>query len=172
MCIDAEKRMIYVFGGKVLTPRSVSACTSSETEYSGLFSYHIATNTWTQIPVGCHHPSASLPDVMSVKSRITHCMVFHNAYVAIVSGPLTSVAPSLDYKAYFTQLKTDHPCFWISQTIPFGEPQNYPSSRYISYGHCTDVARRSTMHSQKFLEAKDDVMNMMMNMTTKKLNKN
>uniref|UniRef100_A0A1A9ZKV8 LisH domain-containing protein n=1 Tax=Glossina pallidipes TaxID=7398 RepID=A0A1A9ZKV8_GLOPL len=78
MCIDAEKRMIYVFGGKVLTPRSVSACTSSETEYSGLFSYHIATNTWTQLLVDCHHPSASLPDVMSVKSRITHCMVFHN----------------------------------------------------------------------------------------------
>ncbi|XP_073845147.1 muskelin 1 [Musca autumnalis] len=79
MCIDVEKRTIYVFGGKVLTPRSVNAAsTTSEPEYSGLFSYHIATNTWTQILVDCHHPTASQPDVLSIKSRITHCMVFHN----------------------------------------------------------------------------------------------
>ncbi|XP_013106897.1 muskelin [Stomoxys calcitrans] len=78
MCIDVEKRTIYVFGGKVLTPRSVNASTTSEPEYSGLFSYHIATNTWTQLLVDCHHPTASQPDVLSIKSRITHCMVFHN----------------------------------------------------------------------------------------------
>ncbi|EDW09382.1 uncharacterized protein Dmoj_GI19068 [Drosophila mojavensis] len=76
MCIDADKRTIYVFGGKILTPRSPTA--STEPEYSGLFSYHIATNTWTQILVDCHHASASQADVMSIKSRITHCMVFHN----------------------------------------------------------------------------------------------
>ncbi|XP_037927046.1 muskelin [Hermetia illucens] len=76
MCIDVEKRMIYVFGGKILTPRSINQ-TSTETEYSGLFSYHIATNTWTQIFVDCGHPSASNPDVLSIKSRVTHCMVFH-----------------------------------------------------------------------------------------------
>ncbi|XP_037825080.1 muskelin isoform X1 [Lucilia sericata] len=78
MCIDVDKRTIYVFGGKILTPRSVSASTSSEPEYSGLFSYHIATNTWNQILVDCHHPTASQPEVLSIKSRITHCMVFHN----------------------------------------------------------------------------------------------
>ena len=78
MCIDVDKRTIYVFGGKILTPRSVNASTSSEPEYSGLFSYHIATNTWNQILVDCHHPSASQPEVLSIKSRITHCMVFHN----------------------------------------------------------------------------------------------
>ncbi|XP_064543793.1 muskelin [Drosophila montana] len=76
MCIDADKRTIYVFGGKILTPRSPTS--STEPEYSGLFSYHIATNTWTQILVDCHHASASQADVMSIKSRITHCMVFHN----------------------------------------------------------------------------------------------
>ena len=78
MCIDAEKRNIYVFGGKILTPRTVTTSTSNEPEYSGLFSYHIATNTWTQILVDCHHPSASQADVLSIKSRFTHCMVFHN----------------------------------------------------------------------------------------------
>ncbi|XP_001361411.1 muskelin isoform X1 [Drosophila pseudoobscura] len=78
MCIDADKRTIYVFGGKILTPRSVNATGAIEPEYSGLFSYHIATNTWTQILVDCHHTSASQTDVMSIKSRITHCMVFHN----------------------------------------------------------------------------------------------
>lgn len=77
MCIDSDKRNIYVFGGKILTPRSVSNTTSNEPEYSGLFSYHIATNTWTQILVDCHHPSAAQADVLSIKSRITHCMVFH-----------------------------------------------------------------------------------------------
>ncbi|XP_055379380.1 muskelin isoform X2 [Condylostylus longicornis] len=76
MCIDIEKRTIYVFGGKILTPNVNQA--SSEPEYSGLFSYHIATNTWTQILVDCHHQSASLTDVLSIKSRVTHCMVFHN----------------------------------------------------------------------------------------------
>jgi len=78
MCMDADKRTIYVFGGKILTPRSVNATGAIEPEYSGLFSYHIATNTWAQILVDCHHASASLADVMSIKSRITHCMVFHN----------------------------------------------------------------------------------------------
>lgn len=75
MCIDADKRTIYVFGGKILTPRS--ATSTVEPEYSGLFSYHIATNTWTQILVDCHHASASQADIMSIKSRATHCMVFH-----------------------------------------------------------------------------------------------
>ncbi|KAH8270798.1 hypothetical protein KR018_005078 [Drosophila ironensis] len=78
MCMDADKRTIYIFGGKILTPRSVNATASIEPEYSGLFSYHIATNTWAQIMVDCHHASASQADVMSIKSRITHCMVFHN----------------------------------------------------------------------------------------------
>lgn len=80
MCIDSDKRNIYVFGGKILTPRSVSNTTSNEPEYSGLFSYHIATNTWTQILVDCHHPSAAQADVLSIKSRITHCMVFHTKH--------------------------------------------------------------------------------------------
>ncbi|ALC41608.1 muskelin, partial [Drosophila busckii] len=77
MCMDTDKRTIYVFGGKILTPRSSTATSAIEAEYSGLFSYHIATNTWTQILVDCHHASASQADVMSIKSRITHCMVFH-----------------------------------------------------------------------------------------------
>lgn len=78
MCIDIEKRMIYVFGGKILTPKNVNSIASGEPDYSGLFSYHIATNTWTQILVDCHHPSACQSEVLSIKSRITHCMVFHN----------------------------------------------------------------------------------------------
>lgn len=77
MCIDIAKRNIYVFGGRILAPRNVDVQNDPNT-FSGLFSYHIPTNTWTQILVDCAHPTASNPEVMSIKSRVTHCMVFHH----------------------------------------------------------------------------------------------
>lgn len=46
------------------------------TEYSGLYSYHIPTNTWNLLLVDCGHPTASNPDVNSIKSRGAHSMVF------------------------------------------------------------------------------------------------
>lgn len=77
MCIDIAKRNIYVFGGRILSPRNVDVL-QNELSYSGLYSYHIPTNTWTQILVDCAHPTASNPEVMSIKSRVTHCMLFHH----------------------------------------------------------------------------------------------
>lgn len=49
-----------------------------EYRYSGLFSYQIGTNTWTEILMDCGHPLASDPDRDSIKSRVTHSMLFHN----------------------------------------------------------------------------------------------
>lgn len=77
MCIDIAKRTIYVFGGRVLTPRKIDDL-SNEPQYSGLYSFNIANSTWTQILVDCGHPTASNPEVMSIKSRVTHSMLFHH----------------------------------------------------------------------------------------------
>lgn len=80
MCIDISKQTIYVFGGRILTPRNLDDL-SNDPQYSGLYSYHIGTNTWTQILVDCGHPTSSNPEVLSIKARVTHSMVFH--YVSI-----------------------------------------------------------------------------------------
>ena len=85
MCIDTAKHTIYVFGGRVVTPRNIDELTN-DVQYSGLYSYHIGNNTWTQILVDCDHPSSSNPDVLSIKSRVTHSMLFHNVcYILILS---------------------------------------------------------------------------------------
>lgn len=76
MCLDEDTQTIYVFGGRIVSPRN-SEELSNNPQYSGLFSYHIATNTWQQILVDCAHPTASNPDVASIKSRVTHSMLFH-----------------------------------------------------------------------------------------------
>lgn len=76
MCIDLEKNTIYVFGGRILTPRNIDVL-STDMLYSGLYSYHIGTNTWTEVLVDCGHPSAANPDVQSIKARVTHSMLFH-----------------------------------------------------------------------------------------------
>lgn len=84
MCIDISKRDIYVFGGRILAPRNVDV-TNEPVSFSGLFSYHIPTNTWTQILVDSCHPTASNPEVMSIKSRVTHCMLFHHVSFIILA---------------------------------------------------------------------------------------
>lgn len=84
MCIDVAKRTIYVFGGRILTPRNIDEL-SNEAQYSGLFSFHIGTNTWTEILVDCGHPSASNPEVLSIKSRVTHSMLFHHVILIFFS---------------------------------------------------------------------------------------
>ncbi|XP_052899336.1 muskelin isoform X2 [Anopheles moucheti] len=81
MCIDVDKQTIYVFGGRILEPRYVNEEeTAGQYRYSGLFSYHISTNTWTHILVDCEHPSASSPYVQSIRSRVTHSMLFHHKH--------------------------------------------------------------------------------------------
>uniref|UniRef100_A0A182NNJ1 F5/8 type C domain-containing protein n=1 Tax=Anopheles dirus TaxID=7168 RepID=A0A182NNJ1_9DIPT len=87
MCIDVDKQTIYVFGGRILEPNyrvSLSFRNEEETtgqyRYSGLFSYHISTNTWTHILVDCEHPNASSPHALSIRSRVTHSMLFHHKH--------------------------------------------------------------------------------------------
>ncbi|XP_062544151.1 muskelin isoform X2 [Armigeres subalbatus] len=85
MCIDVDKQTIYVFGGRILEPKySFSFRNEEETtgdyKYSGLFSYHISTNTWNHILVDCGHPTAASPYVQSIKSRVTHSMLFHHKH--------------------------------------------------------------------------------------------
>ncbi|XP_058830933.1 muskelin isoform X1 [Topomyia yanbarensis] len=85
MCIDGDKQTIYVFGGRILEPKfSFSFRNEEETtgdyKYSGLFSYHISTNTWNHILVDCGHQSAASPHVQSIKSRVTHSMLFHHKH--------------------------------------------------------------------------------------------
>lgn len=100
MCIDISKRNIYVFGGRVLTQRVIDDL-SNEPMYSGLFSYHIGTNTWTQILVDCAHPTASNPEVMSIKSRVTHSMLFHHVCISHTHSRLPSIQfhPVLTFSA-------------------------------------------------------------------------
>ncbi|XP_058125711.1 muskelin isoform X3 [Anopheles ziemanni] len=87
MCIDVDKQTIYVFGGRILEPNyriSLSFRNEEETtgnyRYSGLFSYHISTNTWTHIMVDCDDQLASSPHVHSIRSRVTHSMLFHHKH--------------------------------------------------------------------------------------------
>lgn len=77
LAIDSMKRTIYVFGGRILTASNTDELTSDQF-YSGLYAYHISDNVWTLLLVDCAHPTAANPEVNSIKSRITHTMLFHD----------------------------------------------------------------------------------------------
>ncbi|KAK2151233.1 hypothetical protein LSH36_371g00004 [Paralvinella palmiformis] len=67
MVMDVEKQNIYVFGGRILT------CTTegervTESLFSGLYHFHVPTNTWCKLRDDC-------PEL---KSRIGHSMLFHS----------------------------------------------------------------------------------------------
>lgn len=80
MCVDQETRTIYVFGGQSLLNNSAdsspiaAAIAAGEKTYSGLFEYHIPTNTWRKRrdDIG----SGASPD-KELKSRSSHSMLFH-----------------------------------------------------------------------------------------------
>lgn len=76
--MDIAKRNIYVFGGRILTPRKLDVLQCEPIRFSGLFVYNIPNNTWTQLMVDYKHPSAQNPEVLSIKSRVTHSMLFHH----------------------------------------------------------------------------------------------
>lgn len=100
MCIDIAKRNIYVFGGRILTPRNIEVLPNDPVSFSGLFSYHIPTNTWTQILVDCAHPTASNPEVLSIKSRVTHCMLFHHVSFIITGFSDSNEVESITFFGY------------------------------------------------------------------------
>ena len=90
MVMDIEERVIYVFGGRVLSPSRWEGClggleqeggvrsnfTPNDSVLSGLYSYHVSTNTWTKLRDDCGNNST--PKVNEIKSRIGHSMLFHS----------------------------------------------------------------------------------------------
>jgi len=94
MCIDRTRRTIYVFGGQSLYSSSSSAATgdgeASSTAtaaartakcYSGLYEYHIPTNSWKKLrddQVTADPASAAGAHTKkTLKSRSSHSMLFH-----------------------------------------------------------------------------------------------
>ncbi|XP_023702338.1 muskelin [Cryptotermes secundus] len=84
MSMDVAKRTVYVFGGRVLTPPAgmaddrpgcVGLVGTSEPTFSGLFSYHVPTNTWTKLCDDSSRPGS--PGVPTIRSRVGHSMLFH-----------------------------------------------------------------------------------------------
>lgn len=67
ICMDSDKNMIYVFGGRVLTSTSGDD-RIHEPAFSGLYSYDCSTSTWTKLKSDC-------PEL---RSRIGHSMLFHS----------------------------------------------------------------------------------------------
>ena len=56
-------------------PGCVGLVGSSEPIFSGLFSYHVPTNTWTKLCDDCSRPGS--PGVPTIRSRVGHSMLFH-----------------------------------------------------------------------------------------------
>ncbi|KAL3852859.1 hypothetical protein ACJMK2_016468 [Sinanodonta woodiana] len=67
MVMDIERQNIYVFGGRVLVGNSDSTERGSEPTFSGLYAYHVPTNTWQKL----------MDDCAELRSRIGHSMLFH-----------------------------------------------------------------------------------------------
>ena len=80
MCLDPEKRHIYVFGGQTLfmqTPTgTLQERPAADKKFSGLFVYHIPDNTWRLLCDDGDSPSDSLPQI---RSRTGHSMLFNTA---------------------------------------------------------------------------------------------
>uniref|UniRef100_A0A3P8UPD0 Muskelin 1, intracellular mediator containing kelch motifs n=1 Tax=Cynoglossus semilaevis TaxID=244447 RepID=A0A3P8UPD0_CYNSE len=73
MCMDADKHMIYTFGGRILTCNgSVEDSRTTEPQFSGLYTYHCQAGTWTLL-----REDSSNAGPEDVQSRIGHCMLFH-----------------------------------------------------------------------------------------------
>ncbi|XP_059059021.1 muskelin [Achroia grisella] len=69
MCIDTDTQTIYVFGGRVL-PTNTEEVVSPQ--YSGLYAYYIATNTWQLLLSDKPDPAVPSP-----QPRVSHSMLFH-----------------------------------------------------------------------------------------------
>ncbi|XP_049964033.1 muskelin isoform X1 [Schistocerca serialis cubense] len=87
MCMDVERRTIYVFGGRVLTPQCsmvderpgfIGLVGPVEPIFSGLFSYHVPTNTWKKLCDDSCWPEGA--PCTAIRSRVGHSMLFHPSY--------------------------------------------------------------------------------------------
>ncbi|XP_034941544.1 muskelin [Chelonus insularis] len=80
MCIDVTERMIYVFGGRIIAPSGGveehgMSLSPVEPVFSGLYSYHIPTNTWKLLACDIARPSPM--NVPTIRSRVGHSMLFY-----------------------------------------------------------------------------------------------
>jgi len=76
MCLDQEKRDIYVFGGQALHVHKPSDPPhSQDKKYSGLYVYHVSNNTWRLLWQDGEQVGDSIPPI---RSRTGHSMLFNN----------------------------------------------------------------------------------------------
>lgn len=86
MCLDFDKRNIYVFGGQSLFVFPTGdERPSSEKKFSGLYVYHIPTNTWTLL---WEDGEVKTPGFPPLRSRTGHSMLFntHDRKLYIFGG--------------------------------------------------------------------------------------
>jgi len=84
MCIDLQKRSIYVFGGQSLFPLQGGAGEAGERsgtggmekKFSGLYRYHVADNSWQLLR---EDGAAAGPGSPPLRSRTGHSMLFNTA---------------------------------------------------------------------------------------------
>jgi len=79
MCIDSDMQTIYVFGGQSLYLSMADGPVSiTEKMYSGLYEYHIPSNTWKKKRDDIVGGGSNPQPVGELKSRSSHSMLFHS----------------------------------------------------------------------------------------------
>ncbi|KAJ3045304.1 Muskelin 1, intracellular mediator containing kelch motif [Rhizophlyctis rosea] len=78
MVVDADRQVLYVFGGRAISPDV------SQTIYSGLYAYSIPHNQWREIRTDHNQPDYAV----QLKSRIGHSMLLnpHTRELYIFAG--------------------------------------------------------------------------------------
>uniref|UniRef100_T1J0F1 Muskelin N-terminal domain-containing protein n=1 Tax=Strigamia maritima TaxID=126957 RepID=T1J0F1_STRMM len=87
MCLDPERRQIFTFGryldSAMRAPENLKSDfyvntsderTTTEPGFSGLYSYHVPTNTWKKLRDDCTTTNVGPQEI---RSRIGHSMLFH-----------------------------------------------------------------------------------------------
>ncbi|KAI9001723.1 Muskelin N-terminus-domain-containing protein [Gaertneriomyces semiglobifer] len=67
MVVDSERQVLFVFGGRAISPDP------NQTVYSGLYAYSIVNNQWKLVRTDTSQPEHSI----QLKSRIGHSMLFN-----------------------------------------------------------------------------------------------
>lgn len=84
MCFDVINNTIYVFGGRILVSATSpneehrtttsTSCPAEQPQFSGLYAYHVPTNSWTKLRDDMTPTSRTN---VHLKSRTGHSMLFH-----------------------------------------------------------------------------------------------
>ncbi|QRV78963.1 Muskelin [Ceratobasidium sp. AG-Ba] len=108
MVIDEEKRVLYVFGGRVDNP----AERDGQQSYSGMFSFHLDLKSWAHLPDPAR-PDGSLNRV-NIHSRTGHGMVLYpkTHEIFVVGGRRSN-------SKYQPDMHSFNPSTRVSQRLPF-----------------------------------------------------